>query len=144
MIINNNPLSITQEAWIRWEPIEGLSEKYYLDSIINDAEVFKVILSDADNKNKKVAVIFSASVYFQQITEETLTFRRFDTLCDQYSVEFVTSWTFFKVINSSYVQLVSEQSCGAIQSDLLVHYSLLAVDFFVDIIDRAEPKVEFI
>mgnify|MGYP003462753456 FL=1 len=38
--------------WIRWEPIQGLSEKYFIDCIIDSIENFSILLSDDKNEKK--------------------------------------------------------------------------------------------
>lgn len=141
---SNKYFSVKEEHWIRWEPIHGLSQKYYLDSIVEAKKKFSVTLSDADDENIKVKIHFKQFVSFHQSTEETLTIKRLDELFCKYGEKFPTTWTFFKVANSSYVQFLADQSCGIIDPQGLTHYVLLAVDYFVDIIDPCEPTVTII
>jgi len=41
------------EIWIRWEPTEGLSKKYSLDSILDNIDNFEIILEDVEDTEKK-------------------------------------------------------------------------------------------
>ena len=51
-----------QEQWTRWEPIAGLAQKYYIESISDIIEGFKILLFDANDREKKVLVSFPNSV----------------------------------------------------------------------------------
>ncbi len=138
---NNKYFTIQNEQWIRWEPIKDLSEKYYVDAISDTKKGFRITLLDAHNEKKKVKIFFKKSVDFYQSTEETLTIKRLDELFCKYGEKFPTTWTFFKVTNSSYVQWLANQSCGIIEPQRLIHYAVLAIDYFVDIVDPCEPVV---
>ncbi len=135
---------LKKEEWLRWKPIDNLAKQYSIASIIVDnTEGFKLTLFDVNNRNKKVCILFdSVELYCREI--KSLTLKRLHILGEQYSVEFVTSWTFFKVINSNYVQLIADQSYGAIPAEWLTHFSIRAVDSWVDIVNRGEPMVELI
>ncbi len=133
-----------QEQWIRWEPVKGLSRKYYVESISDSIEGFKIILFDSSDRRKKVHVIFEDSVDSYRSIDESLKFRDTYELHQQYGSKFSTEWTFFKVINSSYVKWLSEQTYGTVEPEYLTHFVLLAVDSMVDIINPVEPKIEIV
>lgn len=57
--------------WIKWEPIDSLSSKYYIESTSDGLDEFKVVLSDANNEKKKVEVIFKDSVHAYRSTDES-------------------------------------------------------------------------
>ncbi len=143
MVTNSNPFSTLQEEWIRWEPIKGLSARYYIDSINDSGDTFKIVLSDADEFKKKVCITFIDSVRFYQKVEESLIFKRLDSLYERYGNNDCIKWTFFKVINSNYLRLLYDQSYETASIDFLTHFSLHAVNDMVDIINPCEPKVEF-
>lgn len=60
----------------------------------------------------------------------------------RYGMEFYSEWTFFKVVNSEYMQWLSKQSYSIVGSEPLIHFSFLAVDSIVDVIATYGPKVE--
>lgn len=130
-----------QEHWTRWEPISNLSKKYYIESISDSMEGFKVLLFEAENPEKKVLVSFSDSVEAFRSTNESYTFLTIDSLAEKYGSKFFSEWTFFKIENSKYLQWISEQSYGISESYNLIHFCLVATDSIVDIIDTGEPKV---
>jgi hypothetical protein len=132
-----------QEKWIKWEPIKGLQLKYYIDSIVDNLDGFEMILSDCNDRNKRVMVTFENSVEAYRSTDETC---RTNTICDlrdMYGLDFYCEWTFFKVENSRYLRWVIEESCGIREAHYLTHFSFIAGESIVDIIAPYEPKVQF-
>ncbi len=132
------------EDWIKWEPAAGLSKKYYIDSILDDVEKFEVTLSSAENEIKKIKVIFEDSVYSHCRTNESFRVKIIYDLDKKYGTDFYGDWTFFKVTNSSYLQWLSRQSTTISNSRNLVHFSFVAVDSILDVINVSDPKIEFI
>lgn len=131
-----------QENWERWEPVSGLSSKYYVESLSDTVEGFRVVLSDANDEKKKVEVIFEDSVHAYRSTDESFRQSIINTIDERYGTEFYTEWTFFKVSNSEYIQWLTEQSYGIAESEPLMHFSFLAVDSIVDVIAAYEPKIK--
>jgi hypothetical protein len=131
-----------KEEWKKWEPIKGLSEKYYTKSILDDFEQgFKVVLCDEKNEKKQVIVTFENSVCSYKWTNETF---RIDTaafLDKQYGKDFYTKWTFFKVTNSPYLQLLSKESSGIANYYSPIHFAIIESNAITDIIASYEPKV---
>lgn len=130
--------------WIKWEPIECLSSKYYIHSISDGLEGFIIVLSDANDENKKVKVIFEDSVHTYRSTDESFRQSTINDLDEIYGTQFYSDWTLFKVSNSDYMQWLSAQSYSIIDSESLIQFTLLAVDSVVEIIAAYEPKVELL
>lgn len=129
------------EEWIRWEPIDGLGYKYFIDAIFDNEDGLNIIL---EYKQKKVRVCFKngASSYIR--TDETL---RYDLICDlsrKYGGIFYGDWTFFKVKNSSYLTWLETQSCTISQGYQLQHFSFIADDSILDVATSGDPLVEHI
>lgn len=142
MVLNRK--LITMEQWIRWKPIEGLVEKYYIESITDSIEGFKIILSSAKDSTRKVRIIFDDSVDSYKRTDESFRLSDIHEIHTEYGNSFYTEWTFFKVVHSTYAQWVSEQSFGTIEPEYFMHFSLIAVDSILDIINSTEPRVELV
>lgn len=132
------------EQWSKWEPIGGLSRKYNIESIADSMNGFELLLSDIDDKKKRVQVLFEYSPGSYQRTKAIYKFKLFCDLEKQYGADFHRDWTFFKVSNSSYVQLLSEGSCGITDGQRFIHFSFLAANSVVDILIGDEPIVQFI
>ena len=132
------------ERWIRWEPIKGLSKKYYIESITDNIRGFKIILSDSNDENKKLQITFGNSVDSYKSTYESFQQKMLFDLEQKYGPDFFTEWTYFKVLNSEYLAYLSQQSYGITDSLSLMHFSFISMEFIVDIIASSEPKVKFI
>ena len=132
------------EKWTRWEPIQGLSEKYYIDSVMDTVDGFTIFLSDAKDEEKKVKVFFKDSVDVYRSANESFRYQLIVELKEKYGSDFYGDWTFFKVENSSYVQWLLEQSAGIADGIMFTHFSFIASDSVLDILDPVEPKVELI
>lgn len=131
------------EEWTKWEPITGLSAKYYIDSISYNNEGFKVLLSEAHNPKKQVVIFFENGVEVYRSADETYRYRLFLDLSEKYG-DLHGKWTFFKVTNSLFLKWISEQSCTISDDRELIHYSLITGNDVLDIADPLEPKVEII
>ncbi len=132
------------EQWTHWKPIEGLSKKYYTDSLSRDNNKFEMVLSDSEDEYKKIRIFFDGGVQSYRSTNESFRLAIVDDLHERYGVQFYGHWTFFKVTNSSYLKWLSEQSDGISDIYNFTHFALLTADSLEDIISGKEPLVEFI
>ncbi|OGI12004.1 MAG: hypothetical protein A2Y40_10985 [Candidatus Margulisbacteria bacterium GWF2_35_9] len=134
-----------KEEWKTWEPVSDLSEKYYIESVSNDLKKgLKIVVCDEKNEKKKVIITFEYAISSYKWTNETF---RLDTaafLDEKYGKKFYTKWTFFKVTNSSYLQLLSKESSGIADYYSLIHFAIIESNSILDIIASYEPNVEFV
>lgn len=132
------------EQWVKWEPIKGLSKKYYIDSVIDNFDGFNILLSDEADQHQ-IKVTFETLVLSYRNTDESFRLSTTGFIHENYGKTFCTEWTFFKVIHSPYVQWLSEQSYGIAESVLPpIHFSFLAINSILDVIATCEPTFEFI
>lgn len=129
------------EQWVKWKPVEGLSNKYYVESISDGFDGFEMVLSDSDDEEKKIKVIFEDSVHAYRSTDESYRQSTINAIDKEYGTHFYSEWTFFKVADSEYTQWISAQSYSIADSEPLIHFSFIAVDSIVDVIAAYEPKV---
>ncbi|MBM7615098.1 hypothetical protein JOC73_001660 [Alkaliphilus hydrothermalis] len=137
-------MKLMSEQWVEWKPVDGLSQKYYIESISDVLDGFRIVLSDADKEENKVNVIFENSVHAYRSTDESFRQSTINILDEAYGTQFYSEWTFFKVVNSEYMKWLSVQSYNIIDSESLIHFSFFAVDSIVDVIAAYEPKVELL
>ena len=134
-----------QEQWTRWEPIQGLARKYYIDSITDNIdEGFRVVLSESGNAKKTVHVVFRDSVDCYTSTNESYINHLIFSLYERYGDDFYGDWTFFKVLNSDYLKRLSVLSSTISDDAGFTHFVLLASDSMLDIITNYEPEIKFI
>jgi len=76
------------EIWARWEPIAGLSAKYFIDSVSDNFDGFKVILSEIHNRKKQVSIVFENSVDLYRNADETYRYQLVLELDEKYGEYF--------------------------------------------------------
>ena len=136
------------EQWIRWVPLENLASKYYVEDISDSFHGFKVILVEAHNKEKnkekKIEIFFKDSIWAYRNTYESFRIETLAFLKENYGTKFYGEWTFFKVINSTYLTWLSVES-GTVTNDLnLIHFCIYSTEEVVDIVAGYEPIVKFL
>jgi hypothetical protein len=130
-----------EEVWKRWEVENDLISKYYIESVTDNIEGLRIVLSDATDESKKVEILFEDSVHVYRSTDESFRQSTINKLDEHYGAEFYRNRTFFIVTNSEYIQWLSLQSYGISDSEPVYHFSILAVDSVVDVIAAYEPKI---
>ena len=134
-----------QEKWIRWEPTNNLSKKYYVESISEDIkDKYKILLTNAENNKNKILISWPIGVDAHRSTDESYTLATINFLDNQYGPEFYANWTFFKIENSNYLKWLSDQSYGISDDCNLTHFCILAVDSMIDIINNYDPTITII
>ena len=133
-----------KENWTRWEPILGLSESHYIDSVSNDENGFMIILLDANNKSKKLFIKFENSVDCYRSTNESYTGSLVRDLRIKYGKDFYVNWTFFKVTDSEYLQWLSEKSGGLSDTRKLIHFAIFSLDELLEVVCPYEPTVRLV
>lgn len=131
------------EQWIQWIPINNLISKYYIDTIIDDLENFRIILSELNNRNNKIQVIFKNSVDAYRSTDESYRLKIIDELNKQYGKQFYVDWTFFKIEKSEYIKWLVNQSYDTI-SESSIHFAFVAADSILDVVTTYEPEFKAI
>ncbi|HVX00570.1 MAG TPA: hypothetical protein VHA52_09085 [Candidatus Babeliaceae bacterium] len=134
----------TIEQWTRWEPIPNLAEKYYIDSLTDDANRFSLVLSDMTTRGKNILIAFENNIYIYRLADEFYKKKLLYELDKRYGSDLCAKWTFFKVTNSLYTQWISEQSYGLSNTMQFTHFSIIGGNEVVDILSRYEPKVQFL
>ena len=131
------------EDWMKWEPISGLAQRYYLDEIVSNSNGFRIILIDSENEKSKVEVFFKDSVWAYRCTDENFSELLQYNLYVKYNDAFYTGWTFFKVKKSYYLDWLSAQSRKTRSVTGLTHFAIFCEEDFIDIAASYEPEVTF-
>lgn len=133
-----------KENWSQWIPIDNLSKKYYIQSIVDDVNNgFQLLLTDENNEAKNLLISFPHSVNAFRQTNETFTLLTIDYLNKTYSSDFYSQWTFFKIENSKYLGWIAEQSFNIGESPYynFTHFCIITSDVILDIIATYEPTI---
>lgn len=134
-----------QEKWKKWQPINGLGNRYEIDRIgyVIKGD-FKILFSEYRDMGKRVTVIFKNGIYAHRKTDESFRLQTYEMLDDNYGKDFYTKWAFFKLTNSLYIKELSTQSLGFADSYPLTHYAFLTVNSILDVVAACEPIVKIL
>ena len=127
-----------------WHPLLGLKGYCYIYSVHNDEKGFKVILVEEDNNERKIIIAFPNGVRSYRATDELLSINALEVAGEVNESISPDSWSLFKITDSEYLRWASERS-SSISEDLnLIHFAICTIDWTLEILDNAEPIVEFI
>lgn len=132
------------EKWTQWKPIEGLASKYYVKSISDEIEGFKIILVPLKPNQSSIEILFKDGVDSYLRIDESFRQKLIHELDEEYGLDFYKHWTLFKVTNSRYLSWLSDQSYEWSNVYDFRHFSFLASDSTIDIVANYEPEVRFI
>ncbi len=132
------------EEWTRWEPIEKIFGRYYIDALILSEKNDLIIKLSNENDTHKIKIKFPNPVGSYKYTNESFCFKIFGDLSDKYGVRFYSNWSFFKITNSQYLQWLSEQSGTISNVCLLQHFCMVGGDEVIDVATQFEPEVTII
>ena len=134
-----------EERWEKWEPIEGLTGYYYIDSICNNKYGLKIILVKRKDKKKELHITFNTGVYSFRDTDDSYTIDKITVIGErQGDEELFCSTSFFKVTNSEYVKWLSEMSRDISDYPPLEHLVIVTEDSTFEMLTHYRPKAEYI
>ena len=84
------------ELWERWEPVSGIPQKLYNDSLTDNEDGLIMEFSDS-NLEKKEIVQFEEGVLSYRNTDEGSLLKTWSELDQQHRGSFYGDWTLFKV-----------------------------------------------
>ncbi len=125
-----------EERFERWEPIDGLAPKMFLDAMLDDREGFRLILKSPDPKLRELRILFDAPLCYRGTQEKYL-------LRSIYEGNSIYPWPIFIVRNSRYVRWFYAQATGAIDRDGH-HYHVAAMDQIVDVLSARPPILSWL
>jgi hypothetical protein len=74
---------------------------------------------------------------------ETYKIETWAFLSKEYGKDFYSKWIFFRVSNSSYLKMLSEESCGIVDLHELLHFVITGNEV-LEVVAAYEPIVEII
>ncbi|GMU18843.1 MAG: hypothetical protein AMXMBFR12_00350 [Candidatus Babeliales bacterium] len=132
-----------QETWTRWEPITRLSHNYYCESLIDTPDDgFQIRLFDEEGK--KLLISFSESVDAYRSTDGSFSYDTIESLEKKYGKEFYSTWSFFKIENSEFLEWIKKESQGTFEIYQLQHFCFWTIDCRIDVINNYDPEIKHI
>jgi hypothetical protein len=129
------------EKWIRWNPLKNLTNgNYYVFSTKYYSNSLEVLIENYPEKKVAFKFLFR-SVLFCRITEESSRILTINYLNENYNERLYSKWTFFKVYNSEYLKIISDQPMKIVNTHSLTHFSFIDVDNISDVVALGEPEI---
>ncbi|MGA7324257.1 MAG: hypothetical protein WBX25_07205 [Rhodomicrobium sp.] len=125
-----------EERFERWEPIDGLAPKMFLDAMYDDREGFRLILRSPDPKLRSLRILFDAPLCYRG-TQEAYLLRQI------YEGGGIYPWPILIVRNSRYAKWFYAQATGAIDKDGH-HYHIAAMDQIIDVLSARPPILSWL
>jgi hypothetical protein len=120
-----------EEQFERWEPIDGLAAKMYLDAMYDDREGFRLILTSPPPETRALRILFEAPICYRGTQEDNL-------LRTIYSGNSIYPWPIFIVKNSRYARWFYAQAKDTLDRDGR-HYHIAAINQMVDVLSARKP-----
>ncbi|MBS1987299.1 hypothetical protein JST99_05200 [Candidatus Dependentiae bacterium] len=127
------------EQWIPWKPITHFKDHYGIAQILYDKPKLTIVLYPWEKNIQEVTIIFSAGVISYSFADDVYALEM--PHYQRYSKEFLSSSNFFKILNSSYIQNLSEQFQTSENFESYMHFVIGSVDGNIDIISSMEPVI---
>lgn len=128
------------EQWIKWEPLEGLPQKMYLERMIDDKNGISLKFK-SESDDISIQVIFEDSVLSLRNTDEGRRLKTLDFLVNTHGKDFSSKWSLFKVTDSSYVKWFNEESFGIYADYNVEHYVFLTPNDVFEVLSTYAPKI---
>lgn len=134
------------EYWTKWEPVKGVSAKYYIDSVFDsDDRGFIIELSEQDGNKKRIRILFKDWVWSYKYVQEIFAANRLAEIRKKYGEDFFNGHTFFKITESNHLQQLSQESSGILNYyGGAIHFCFVSAESILDVIANYEPIIEFI
>lgn len=132
------------DKWTRWQPTQGLSGKYYIDSLIISKNWDLIVQLSNQDETQSIEITFKGSIDAYRYTNESFCFATFGDLSAQYGTEFYKDWSFFNIENSNYLKWLSERSRTVSDSFNFKHYCIFGGDEILDILAHVKPHVKIL
>ena len=134
------------EIWKQWKIPEITNHKYYIESIKQESENLKIIISSSianpiqkDNYDK---IQFNFLVKAYRVFDEHCRLKLFEQLQEKYGKSFLSNCNYFVVENSKYIKWFCRNLRSTKTIPSLNHYVLMDSETVVDIISTNKLVVE--
>jgi len=119
----------------------NLSGTYYVQSINDNFKGLQINLYAEDEKSN-VTIKFEDNVYAYRSIEESYNLKLINTLTAKYGDEFfMNNKTLYRVKNTDYIKEFCNSSLKIIEESQIFQFSIIAADYFIDIITDYEPEI---
>jgi hypothetical protein len=125
-----------KEKYKKWEPIEDIPDRLYLDGLYHDWEGFRLLLCDYET-DRMLRITFDPALSYRNTDEG-------DLLKSTGEAEGLCNWPLFIVENSRFLEWFQEESYNIHTEENPIHYQVSTPNDCIDIISAFPPIVEWL
>ncbi|WP_214759617.1 hypothetical protein [Exiguobacterium sp. s129] len=127
--------------WEKWIPLESIPARLYKESLIDDGDSLRIILSD-ETEGQKYSFLFDCLVLSYRNSDEGSRIRMLEHLDKHYAHLEYGNWTLFKVKNSSYLEWFTRESLKRYESIVeMEHYVFLTSNDVIEVLSVDAPTI---
>lgn len=131
-----------KEKWRKWEPILGIPQTLFLDTLNYDCNNLVINLYNPQKESQILTIDFDGFLAFRTMDESKYLWpeREIDqALIDMQDMQLepksLQKWSLFIIDNSLYIDWFLEQSGGVHDNDPIIHYSIVTPFDVIEILD---------
>lgn len=132
------------EKWVKWEPVENLAKVHFIEIVKDGMSSLVITFFEDRNQNKTFQLIFDETVIAYRNVDEGYRLTIYDKCIQDDGKDLYGNWTFFKAINSDYMQWLKEQTNMAFDFELSTHFVIYTVNAVVDVVAISEPIIKYL
>ena len=121
---------------LKWEPIPGLPQKVYVESVKDDYDGFRILLREDGGSERTIKITFEMPIVYRKVDEG-------DRLKTSSDFHFVEDWSFFIVKNSDLITWVVEEAFETQKKKMLTHFLIAAANDFIDVVSSDPPSFDW-
>ena len=127
--------------WEKWIPLESIPACLYKESLLDDGDSLRIILSD-ETEGQKYSFLFDGLVLSYRNSDEGSRLRTLEHLHQHYAHLEYGNWTLFKMKNSSYLEWFAQESLERYEGIVEVeHYVFLTSNDVIEVLSADSPTI---
>ncbi|MBG0917870.1 hypothetical protein [Exiguobacterium sp. SRB7LM] len=127
--------------WEKWIPVESIPERLHKESLIDDGDSLRIIVSDA-TEGQKYSFLFDGLLLSYRNSDEGSRLRMLEHLDRYYAHLEYGNWTLFKMKNSSYLEWFAQESLERyVGMGEVEHYVFLTSNDVIEVLSADPPTV---
>ena len=127
--------------WEKWIPLESIPARLYKDSLIDDGDSPRIIVSD-ETEGQKYSFLFDGLLLSYRNSDEGSRIRMLEHLDKHYAHLEYGNWTLFKIKNSSYLEWFTRESLKRYEGIVEVgYYVFLTSNDVIEVLSVDAPTI---
>ncbi|ACQ70066.1 hypothetical protein [Exiguobacterium sp. AT1b] len=127
--------------WEKWIPVKSIPERLHKESLMDDGDSLRIIVSDA-TEGQKYSFLFDGLLLSYRNSDEGSRLRMLEHLDRYYAHLEYGNWTLFKMKNSSYLEWFAQESLERYEGmGEVEHYVFLTSNDVIEVLSADPPTV---